>query len=118
MSSFVRDEVHLMNYLTHEDTLLTIEIAYASLNNIEIDDAPHECDIYEKLCNGEIERDPQTLAKLKCRYDTDGSPYSKIAPFKLEEASLNPYIVIYHNVISDQEIEVLKELTKPKVNIM
>lgn len=101
-----------MNCVT---ALFKIEKAYASINNIKIHDEPHELEMYERLCRGEVARKPHVLAKLKCRYDTDSSPYSKIAPFKLEEASLNPYIVIYHDVVYDEEIEVIKELTKPKV---
>lgn len=70
---------------------------------------------YEKLCRGEIERDPKLLAQLKCRYITNNSPYLKIAPFKVEEANLKPYIVIYHDVIYDQEIEEIKQMAKPRV---
>lgn len=38
----------------------------------------------------------------------------KIAPLKLEEANLKPYIVVYHDVISDAEIELVKRLAKPR----
>lgn len=72
---------------------------------------------YEKLCRGENVRDAKLLSQLKCRYVTNKSPFLKIAPLKLEEASLKPYIVIYHDVIYDREIELIKQMAKPRVCI-
>ncbi|KAL9695414.1 hypothetical protein quinque_014699 [Culex quinquefasciatus] len=61
--------------------------------------------LYEQLCRGEAHRAEADLSKLRCRYVTNSSPFLKIAPLKLEEAHLEPYIVIYHEVMSDAEIE-------------
>lgn len=72
--------------------------------------------LYEKLCRNEIKRRPSELSQLKCKYVTNKSPFLKIAPLKLEEAHLKPYIVIYHDVIYDSEIEVLKQMAKPRVS--
>ncbi|KAH8334808.1 hypothetical protein KR074_010744, partial [Drosophila pseudoananassae] len=47
---------------------------------------------------------------LVCRYNTTTSPFLKLAPLKLEEVNLDPYIVLYHNVISDEEIDEMKGL--------
>lgn len=77
----------------------------------------YERQMYEKLCRGEVKPEPQLLAKLKCRYVTEKSPFLTIAPLKLEEASLNPYIVVYHDVIYDDEIELIKRMAKPRVSI-
>lgn len=76
----------------------------------------HERQMYEKLCRSEIGPDPDLLAKLKCRYVAN-RPFLKIAPLKLEEANLSPYIVVYHDVIYDNEIELIKQMAKPRVNI-
>uniref|UniRef100_A0A1B0CQR2 procollagen-proline 4-dioxygenase n=1 Tax=Lutzomyia longipalpis TaxID=7200 RepID=A0A1B0CQR2_LUTLO len=70
--------------------------------------------LYEMLCRGEIQPLPIQLAPLRCRYATNNRAFLKIAPLKLEEASLSPYIVIYHDVMSDEEIEVIKKLAKPR----
>lgn len=75
-----------------------------------------ERQLYESLCRNELEPDLQLQAKLKCRYVTNKSAFLKIAPLKLEEVNLKPYIVIYHDVIHDNEIEVLKQLAKPRVS--
>ncbi|KAH8286890.1 hypothetical protein KR018_006932 [Drosophila ironensis] len=47
---------------------------------------------------------------LVCRYNTTTTPFLKLAPLKMEEISRDPYIVVYHNVISDKEIEEMKGL--------
>lgn len=70
---------------------------------------------YEKLCRGEISPDPDLLAQLKCRYVAN-KPFLKIAPLKLEVANLSPYIVLYHDVMYDNEIELIKQMAKPRVS--
>lgn len=72
--------------------------------------------LYEMGCRGELERTKRDLAKLKCKYVTNSSPFLKIAPLKVEEASLEPYIVVYHEVMYDNEIEIIKQLAKPRVS--
>lgn len=75
----------------------------------------YERENYEKLCRGEVQMDPKESAQLKCRYVTNKSPFLTIAPLKLEEAKMKPYIVIYHDVIYDREIEEIKQMAKPRV---
>lgn len=70
---------------------------------------------YKKLCRGDSMQDPKLLSQLKCRYVSNNSPFLKIAPFKLEEANLKPYIVVYHDVMYDREIEKIREKSKSKV---
>jgi prolyl 4-hydroxylase len=59
--------------------------------------------------------DPEIEARLRCRYITNNVPYFFIQPIKMEEALMNPRIVIYHDVISDEEIDTLKKLAQPRV---
>jgi prolyl 4-hydroxylase len=42
-------------------------------------------------------------------------PYLYIQPVKMEEAFHKPLIVIYHNVINDDEIETVKKMAQPRV---
>lgn len=71
---------------------------------------------YAKLCRNEPNPHPAKLPALKCRYVTNGVSFLKIGPFKMEENSLEPYIVSYHDVIYDSEIEYLKYISKPNVS--
>ncbi|XP_043065088.1 prolyl 4-hydroxylase subunit alpha-2-like isoform X8 [Drosophila ficusphila] len=50
--------------------------------------------------------------RLHCRYNTTTAPFLKLAPFRMEELSLSPYIVLYHNVLSDGEIEKLERMSE------
>lgn len=70
---------------------------------------------YELLCRDGTIRTPKQSAQLHCRYVTNKSAFLKIAPFKLEEVNLKPYIVIYHEVLYESEMKVIKELAKPNV---
>ncbi|KAH8362971.1 hypothetical protein KR084_003837 [Drosophila pseudotakahashii] len=51
--------------------------------------------------------------RLHCRYNSTTSPFLKLAPFRMEELSLDPYIMLYHNVLSDSEIEKLEQMSEP-----
>ena len=70
---------------------------------------------YEMLCRGEITMPLSEQKELKCRYVDRGIPFLKIAPLKEEEAYLDPRIVIYHDVIYDEEIETIKRMAQPRV---
>ncbi|KAK9754306.1 2OG-Fe(II) oxygenase superfamily [Popillia japonica] len=69
---------------------------------------------YEALCRGETTPSDKILAKLKCRYLDNGNPFLKIAPFKVEEAYAKPDILIFHDVMADDEIATIKALAQPR----
>ncbi|KAG8564741.1 hypothetical protein GDO81_016574, partial [Engystomops pustulosus] len=75
-------------------------------------------DLYEKLC--------QTLGsqpshykdpRRSCSYHTNRSPYLILQPLKKEEVNLEPYVVLYHDFISDYEAEKIKEIASPWVSL-
>ncbi|XP_043649572.1 prolyl 4-hydroxylase subunit alpha-1 isoform X2 [Drosophila teissieri] len=45
---------------------------------------------------------------LVCRYNSSTNAFLKLAPLKMEEISRDPFIVMFHEVISDKEIEEMK----------
>lgn len=49
---------------------------------------------------------------LKCRY-LKASAFLKLAPIKMEEVFLDPLISIYHDLINEKEISLLKNLSAP-----
>ncbi|KAI4458952.1 prolyl 4-hydroxylase alpha subunit [Holotrichia oblita] len=69
--------------------------------------------IKEEMEQGEIRPSDEILAELKCRYMHNGNPFLKIAPFKVEEAYLDPQILIFHDVMADHEIATIKALARP-----
>lgn len=70
--------------------------------------------LYELACRGELKPSDVLLSKLTCSYMHSNVPFLKIAPLKLEQMSLDPYIVVYHDVMYDNEIEVIKKIAKPR----
>ena len=85
-----------------------------------LEDVPYQDETYtttfDRLCRGEQLQFPELLAQLTCKYVTNNMPFLKLAPFKIEEINLKPYIVIYHQVLSDSEIKVLRKMSLPRVS--
>lgn len=69
---------------------------------------PQDFRLYEAVCRDEIQRGPSEIKDLHCKYVTYNNPFLMLAPFRLEILSLEPLIVMYHNVLYDSEITHLK----------
>lgn len=62
---------------------------------------------------------PRRQKRLFCRYHNGNrAPELLIAPFKEEDEWDSPHIVRYYDVMSDEEIERIKEIAKPKVGVL
>ncbi|KAF2899667.1 hypothetical protein ILUMI_06507 [Ignelater luminosus] len=72
-------------------------------------------EISNQVCRGELTNALKYSSKLKCYYANNNNPFLRIAPFRLEEIYDNPKLVVYHNVISNATTEVIKNLTKSKL---
>lgn len=60
---------------------------------------------------------PRRQKKLFCRYhDGNRSPVFILSPTKQEDEWDKPRIVRFHDIISDEEIEKVKEIAKPRVS--
>uniref|UniRef100_A0A3Q2TN96 procollagen-proline 4-dioxygenase n=1 Tax=Fundulus heteroclitus TaxID=8078 RepID=A0A3Q2TN96_FUNHE len=72
---------------------------------------------YEKLCRGEgIRMTPRRQSRLFCRYyDNARHPRFVIGPLKQEDEWDSPHIVRYHDIVSDRDMEKVKELAKPRL---
>lgn len=85
-------------------------------NSLETPEELSEREIYESLCRGE-DRLPQRIKNtLYCHYlDTTRIPYLRLTKIKVEIVYHQPYAVIYHDVVSEKEIETIKRLATPKL---
>lgn len=45
-------------------------------------------------------------------------PYLRLAPIKVEILRFDPLVVLFKQIISDYEIEVIKELSIPRASIL
>ncbi|XP_073683792.1 prolyl 4-hydroxylase subunit alpha-1a isoform X1 [Garra rufa] len=72
---------------------------------------------YEQLCRGQgIRMSPRRQSRLFCRYhDNNRHPYYTIGPVKQEDEWDRPRIIRYHEIITEKEMEKIKELAKPRL---
>ncbi|KAM3860030.1 prolyl 4-hydroxylase subunit alpha-1a [Diretmus argenteus] len=82
-----------------------------------VDDYLPERKKYEQLCRGEgIKMTPRRQRRLFCRYyNNNRHPRYVIGPVKQEDEWDHPHIVRYHNIVSDAEMQKVKELAKPRL---
>ncbi|KQS52023.1 uncharacterized protein Dere_GG11931, isoform C [Drosophila erecta] len=68
---------------------------------------------YEEVCRGEVQ--PIARQELRCRYSRGSHPYRILAPLKLEEHSLDPYVASFHDMLSPRKISQLREMAVPRM---
>lgn len=78
-------------------------------------DADSERGIYERLCRGEKFPPLYHDRELTCQYRTNNRPYLLLQPAKEEVMFPKPRIVVYHNVLSEHEMNVIKTLAQPRL---
>lgn len=69
--------------------------------------------VYSQICRGNVTQSLQQQSKLHCFYKSSNS-FTKVARFKVEEVNLKPYIILFIDVISEEEINFLKNSSKLK----
>ncbi|TDG42430.1 hypothetical protein AWZ03_011151 [Drosophila navojoa] len=79
---------------------------------LEYDDELISLAILREHCSARFHRPTH----LHCRYNNWMTPFLRIAPLKLEELSLDPLIVLYHEAIYNSEIEALLKGQEPNLD--
>ncbi|XP_017142470.2 prolyl 4-hydroxylase subunit alpha-1-like [Drosophila miranda] len=51
-------------------------------------------------------------SRLYCLYNTTATAFLRLAPLKMELLSLDPYVVLYHDVLADREMSLLKSMAQ------
>ncbi|XP_061400915.1 prolyl 4-hydroxylase subunit alpha-2-like [Musca vetustissima] len=69
-----------------------------------------EADPYQLGCRGFYSN---YISNLHCLYNRTASAFLQLAPLKMEILQLDPYMVLYHDIISEHEIEELKNMARP-----
>ncbi|XP_034127167.1 prolyl 4-hydroxylase subunit alpha-2-like [Drosophila guanche] len=65
---------------------------------------------FNQMCRSSHQNKP---SRLHCRYNATTTPFLRLAPLQMEELSLDPYIVVYHNVLSEEEIAKVERDAEP-----
>ncbi|KAH8363551.1 hypothetical protein KR084_011574 [Drosophila pseudotakahashii] len=60
-------------------------------------------DTFKSSCRGKIAKS----TRLLCFYNFITTPFLRLAPLKMEQIGLNPYVLLYHEVLSALEISML-----------
>lgn len=68
-----------------------------------------------QICRGNISRPTEEISKLRCLY-VSTNPFTTLARFKVEEVHLDPYIVLFIDIVSDDELKVIKDSSKLKLS--
>lgn len=95
------------------EVLATERVTVAESIKRPVDELP-ERELYEMLCRGEVSLPVEKTSQLKCMYIHNNNAFLKLAPFKIEEAYLKPRIVIFHEIMYDNEIETIKKMAQPR----
>ena len=66
-------------------------------------------DNFEHICKGARLRTADMDSDLRCRLLHHHNPFSKLGPFMVEEASLQPYIIIAKQLMTDTEMRHFKD---------
>ncbi|XP_026315820.1 prolyl 4-hydroxylase subunit alpha-1-like [Hyposmocoma kahamanoa] len=66
----------------------------------------------KQMCRGEINVSAENASKLHCSY-WKRVPFLRLAPMKMEEVHKNPDIYIFHDAMTDKEIEEIKNFSIP-----
>ncbi|XP_016980685.2 LOW QUALITY PROTEIN: prolyl 4-hydroxylase subunit alpha-2 [Drosophila rhopaloa] len=71
---------------------------------------------YSLTCSGHWQLTPKEQRNLRCGYVTETHPFLWIAPLKAEELFHDPLLVLYHDVIYQSEIDVIRKLTNNRLS--
>ncbi|XP_022793507.1 prolyl 4-hydroxylase subunit alpha-1-like isoform X2 [Stylophora pistillata] len=69
---------------------------------------------YERLCRGETRKSQRQRDKLSCYYNRN-RPTQVLRPVKVEMLNSDPDLYLFHDFISESEIELVKRLAKPQL---
>ncbi|CAF1303861.1 unnamed protein product [Rotaria magnacalcarata] len=73
--------------------------------------------IFEKICRQQHSKlSPKRQATLFCRYRHNKHPYLIFRPVKEEQVLDEPGVFLFHDVVSDSDIEKIKALAAPRKN--
>ncbi|KPJ11198.1 Prolyl 4-hydroxylase subunit alpha-2 [Papilio machaon] len=100
-------EVDILEYISYLYYLLGIPLVKETF-------LQKEKKVYEALCRGEMDVPSQISRKLKCSFLKKNHPFLKLAPIKMEQIYIEPDVFLYHEVMSDEEIEHIKDMARPR----
>lgn len=71
---------------------------------------------YNLLCSGQEKIEQEITNRMFCEYGQKQHPRFLLKPLKIEYIYDDPHITIYHDLVRDWEMEVVKEKARPFLN--
>ncbi|XP_039486448.1 prolyl 4-hydroxylase subunit alpha-1 isoform X1 [Drosophila santomea] len=87
------------------------KLKYLQSNPIKLTKPKKYFKLQKAICSKRYRRKSGVLV---CRY-VDWTPFLKLAPLKMEELSMTPHISIFYGFLGPKDIEVLKNVSRPKL---
>ncbi|XP_055381412.1 prolyl 4-hydroxylase subunit alpha-2-like [Condylostylus longicornis] len=93
---------HLYKQLDSYEKVLRLYMNTTKINTLQ------EKEYYRIACRGEARKSSELTRQLYCIYKNGLHPFLKLAPIKVEIKNINPYVMIFHDVLYENEIEMLQ----------
>ncbi|XP_017071954.1 prolyl 4-hydroxylase subunit alpha-1-like [Drosophila eugracilis] len=87
------------------------KLKYLHENPIKLKKPKKEYKLQKAICSKRYRR---KSGNLLCRY-VNWTPFLQLAPLKMEELSIETHISIVHDFIGQKDIEILKNVSRPKL---
>ncbi|KAG7174894.1 Prolyl 4-hydroxylase subunit alpha-1-like 4 [Homarus americanus] len=78
-----------------------------------ISSTPRDKQVLSLLCRGHTLLTASESSHLKCHVGSRGSPWLRLMPVKVEEHSLDPAILSFHDLFLPHQLAVLRQLSRP-----
>lgn len=118
----VGESYQLLPYLVNEKSLNKIKNQESIRKKLSITDYASQEAInyfFKQSCRGESFSSVHPLERPnmpKCHYLHHFDPYLKLGPFTIEIASKKPFIMIFHSILNEDEMNWLVNYSKPRLS--
>lgn len=94
-------------------------LVFSKLSTSAADHRPerYETEYYESLCRLPLRVPKEKAQTLKCFLWDNNHPYLILGPIKTEQLWDEPEIVRFHEIITNEEMEIIKRLALPLANL-
>jgi prolyl 4-hydroxylase len=72
---------------------------------------------FRSVCNGFSFREYMGIVHTHhCHYLHHNNPFLKLGPFKIEVASKKPFVIVFHDLLSDKEMNYMVDISRPNLS--
>ncbi|XP_030369283.1 prolyl 4-hydroxylase subunit alpha-2-like [Scaptodrosophila lebanonensis] len=109
----IRDNIYYLHEMLRQRHILTApqeDQGEDGKRSEEKPSKPDKYELYRRTCRGELRPTARQQRNLRCRYTDNNVPFRRLAPFKMELLSEDPFVAYYHNAMHESEMEQLQDV--------